>query len=190
MDGQNIWNMTRSSGLVAFGLLWLSVVWGLLASTRLARGWPGSAQTIDVHEHVSFLALGFTALHVLVLAFAGPHGFSLFELLVPFAAQRERVLMGVGQLAFELSVLVTASFYLRKRIGPRVWRWLHYSSLLAWAGALVHAALLGTDSAVPGVRLYYFVTTGVVLFLLFFRVGSALWPQRKIAIVASSAHHK
>ncbi|MCC6899898.1 MAG: ferric reductase-like transmembrane domain-containing protein [Polyangiaceae bacterium] len=174
VTGLDIWNMTRASGFVAFGLLWLSVVWGLFASTRLARGWPGAAQSIDLHEHLSFLALSFTLLHVLVLALPSEHRFTLVELLVPFAARRDRVLLGIGQLALGLSVVITVSFYVRKRIGPRLWRLLHYTALLVYVGALLHATLLGTDSATPGARLYYFATTGVVLFLLFVRVGSAL----------------
>ncbi len=173
VSAASVWNMARASGFVAFGLLWLSVVWGLFVSTRLARGWPGAAQSIDLHEHLSFLALGFTLLHVLVLALPVEHGFTLVELLIPFAAHRDRMLLGIGQLAFELSAVVTLSFYVRKRIGARVWRVLHLTTLLAYAGALLHAALLGTDSSAFGVRLYYYATTGVALFLLLFRIGSA-----------------
>ena len=79
----------------------------------------------------------------------------------------------VAAISSSPSAVVTLSFYVRKRIGARVWRVLHLTTLLAYAGALLHAALLGTDSSAFGVRLYYYATTGVALFLLLFRIGSA-----------------
>jgi hypothetical protein len=35
------WYLSRSSGLVAYALLWQSMVLGLLMTNRLARLWPG-----------------------------------------------------------------------------------------------------------------------------------------------------
>jgi predicted ferric reductase len=162
--------MTRSSGLAAYGLLWLSVVWGLFSSTRLARGWPGAGTTFDLHEHLSLLALGFAALHAIVLLLDREFGFSLFELTVPFTARRDRAAIGLGQIALAVLASVTLSHYLRKRIGQRAWRALHYLAFVVYALALTHAALAGTDSASPALRAFYFTTAGVVLFLTTYRV--------------------
>lgn len=174
MTSHDIWYMTRASGLTAYGLLWLSVVWGLFSSTRLARGWPGAGTTFDLHEHLSLLALGFAALHAVVLLFSREFGFSVFELLVPFTARRDRAAAGLGQLALAILALVTLSHYLRKSIGQRAWRALHYLAFLVYALTLTHAALAGTDSTSPALRAFYFATAGVVVFFTSYRVLLAL----------------
>ncbi|HLW46565.1 MAG TPA: hypothetical protein VKW09_02235 [bacterium] len=61
------WYLGRASGITAYGLLWLSIVLGLSLSNRLARVWPGGPTVADLHQFTGFLALGFAAVHGLVL---------------------------------------------------------------------------------------------------------------------------
>lgn len=170
MSGHDVWHMTRAAGVVAYGLLWLSVVLGLLSSTRLARAWPRGAMLTELHEHASLLALGFSLLHAGVLLADPDWGATALELVLPFARGRDRVGFGLGQLALELLAVVTLSFYVRKRIGPSLWRALHYASFPVYALALAHAALTGSD----GGRLsaYYLVTAGSMLLLLLYRLAT------------------
>ena len=170
MTSHDIWYMTRASGLTAYGLLWLSVVWGLFSSTRLARGWPGAGTTFDLHEHLSLLGLGFATLHTIVLLFDREFGFSVFELIVPFTARRSRAAIGLGQIALAILALVTLSHYFRKSIGQRGWRALHYLAFLVYALTLTHAALAGTDATSPALQAFYFATAGVVVFFTTYRV--------------------
>lgn len=171
MSGHDVWYMTRAAGIVAYGLLWLSVMFGLLSSTRLARAWPRGALLTDIHEHVSLLAFAFSLLHALVLLADAQWGFSLKELLVPFLQSRDRLAVGIGQLALELLAVVTLSFYVRRRIGPALWRALHFAAFPIYALALAHAVIAGTD----GSRLapYYLVTAGSMLLLLLYRLATA-----------------
>ena len=48
-------------------------------------------------------------------------------------------------LAAELMVLIYASFSLRRRIGARNWRRLHYLTFGVFAAATVHGLAAGTD---------------------------------------------
>ena len=177
MSSHDIWYLTRASGLTAYGLLWVSVVWGLFKSLRLARSWPGAGTAFDLHEHVSLLALGFSLLHASILVADREFGLSPFELLVPFAPARQSRALGLGQIALSLLVIVTTSHYVRKRIGQRTWRLLHLASFAVYALTLVHALLAGTDSRSTGVRLLYLVSGGVVLFLTTYRALSAFENQ-------------
>ena len=52
-------------------------------------------------------------------------------------------------LAAELMLVVYASFALRKRIGPRNWRRLHWATYAIFAAATVHGLAAGTDTAQP-----------------------------------------
>jgi len=173
VSSHDIWYLHRASGVTAYGLLWVSVVWGLFSSLRLARSWPGGGTAFDLHEHVSLLALGFSLLHAGILLADREFGLSLFELLVPFAPERHARQIGLGQLALALLGAVTLSHYLRKHIGQRAWRLLHYASYAVYVLALVHAVWAGTDSTSVGMRLLYVVTGASVLFLTIYRVLSA-----------------
>ena len=79
--------------------------------------------------------------------------------------------------------VVSASFYLRRRIGQRAWRTLHYLTFLAFVGATVHGIAAGTDSATPGAWWLYVGSTTAVVFLLAYRVtlsvASRITPDRR-----------
>jgi sulfoxide reductase heme-binding subunit YedZ len=74
-------------------------------------------------------------------------------------------------------LLVTITFYLRKRIGMKTFRYIHYTSLIAYLGAVMHAFLSGTDSSLPAVMFIYFFTVSVVIFLTVYWVVKA-WINR------------
>lgn len=166
----SFWYLSRSSGFVAYLLLWGSVVWGLLLSSKIGQGKLRPPALLDAHQFLSNTALGFAFFHGLVLMGDRYLSFPLQAVLVPFASSYETLLVAAGQLALWLSLLLSVSFLVRKRIGQRAWRSLHYSSFLAFFFVLAHAVWLGSDSSRPAVQLFYLATTGVVLFLTFYRV--------------------
>lgn len=170
MSSHDVWYLTRSSGLVAFGLAWFSVVLGLFASLKLTRAWPGPAAAVDLHEHASLLAIGFSALHALVLIGDRRYGGGILVVLLPFISTRPSAALELGRLGLWLLVLITLSFYVRKRIGGRAWRALHYASFLVYVLALVHALIAGTDSASLAGAVFYGGTTLVVLVLTALRL--------------------
>jgi predicted ferric reductase len=164
-----IWYLIRASGLVAYGLLWLSVVLGLFITSRFARIWPSGPVAFALHEHASLLALGFTLLHLLLLLGNREWGSSLSELLLPFGSPHGRGWVGLGQLAFWLLALLCASFYARKRLGQRAWRLIHFAAFASFLLALGHALVGGTESPAPAARALYWLSGGSVLFLSSYR---------------------
>ena len=70
--------------------------------------------------------------------------------LVPFAAPWRPVAVAAGVIAGWLALMLAVSFRLRRYIGQRVWRRLHYASFAAFVLALVHALTSGTDLAGVG----------------------------------------
>ena len=56
-EGAVYWLLARAGGFVAYGLLWLSVVFGLLMTGKVARHWPGARQANAIHQSVSLLAV-------------------------------------------------------------------------------------------------------------------------------------
>ena len=62
----------------------------------------------------------------------------------------------------ELMLLVYVSFALRKRIGTRNWRRLHWATYAVFAGATVHGLAAGTDSGRPWAVGLYLGAMGLV----------------------------
>ena len=165
------WYLSRASGLTAYGLLWLSVVCGLLHSNGIAPPVLRGPAFLEVHRHAAWAGLAFAAFHALVLLGDRHLGAGLFELVVPFGMTRHAPgWVGLGQLALYGGVIVAVSFRLRKRIGARAWRALHFASFTVFVLVLSHAVLAGTDAAVPWVAGFYSVTAASVAFLTVLRV--------------------
>ena len=165
------WYLARVAGLLAYLLLSLSIVLGLLTSSRLARRWPGAPAAIDLHQFTSLLVIGLSAFHALVLLGDRYTGFSLGQLLLPFAARAYQPFwVGLGQTGFYLAALVAGSYYWRQRIGPRVWRRLHYASFAVYVLVTAHGLGAGTDASAPPVRLLYATSALAILGLTAIRV--------------------
>lgn len=173
-QSKSFWYLSRSTGFVAYLLLWGSVVWGLLLSSKIGKGILRAPTLLEAHQFLSNLALGFALFHGLILT--GDHylNLSLRAILVPLASPYEPILMAVGQLAMWLSLLLIVSFYVRRRIGQKVWRLVHYSSFIAFWFALLHGVLLGSDSGLLWSRLLYWGTAALVLYLTIYRIVASV----------------
>jgi predicted ferric reductase len=165
------WYLARSSGFVAYGLLWLSMMLGLLITNKMARLWPGGPVAFDLHQHASLLALAATLFHALILMGDSYINYTMVQLLVPFASEGYRPLwVGLGQVAFYLLAIVSLSYYVRKMIGRKVWRLLHFLTFSLFVLALVHGVTSGTDSDTFWAQALYWGSGGSVLLLTIYRV--------------------
>jgi predicted ferric reductase len=165
------WYLSRGSAMVGFCLLWMSMALGLVITNRIARIWPGGPAAFDLHQYVSLLGLGFGLFHALILLGDRFINETLLQVLVPFANQSYRpVWVGLGQVAFYTWVLLVGSFYIRKQIGGKTWRWVHFAGFLTFALVLVHGILSGTDSHTVWAGVMYWFAGGSLLLLLFYRI--------------------
>lgn len=178
-DIKAYWYISRGSGFVGLSLLWLSMALGLLVTNKMAKFWPGVPASFAIHEYVSLLGLGFVLLHGIILMGDQYINFNLFSILVPFASNYEPFWVGVGQLGFYGVLLVSLSFYVRKQIGQKTWRLLHYISFVMYFFALVHGIASGTDTLLPWAQNYYWVSAGSLLFLLVYRVLASFSKKKK-----------
>lgn len=166
------WYVARSAGVVAYALVWLSVVWGLLLSTSLGKTIGKVASFVDVHRHVSVLSVVFTLVHSLVLLGDRYIGYTITSIFVPYASTTYRPFeVALGQIALHLLLIVTGSFWVRQWTGQKLWRAIHYLSFVICLLVGLHALWAGTDTAVLWYA--YLTTTLVVVFLTIFRLVSA-----------------
>lgn len=165
------WYLSRASAMVAYLLSWLSMILGVSMTNKLARLWPGGPVAFDLHQHTSLLGLAFALFHALILMGDKYIAYTLFQVLTPFASTNyEPLWVGAGQVAFYLMVIVGLSFYVRKQITQKVWRWIHYLSFLMFILVLGHGVMAGTDSGELWAKSIYWVTGGGLLFLIMYRV--------------------
>ena len=176
------WYISRASGFVAFGLLWLSMLAGLGITSRLGRIWPGApsalAASYELHRFASFVGIGFTAVHILVLMGDQYMNYTLAQLLVPFMGSNFKPeWVGFGQIAFYVLLLVSYTFYARDRIGVHVWRLIHMFSFALFLMALLHSLYSGTDSSTRLAQAIYWTAALTVAGASIYRL-LALRPGR------------
>lgn len=163
------WLVARAAGLVAFGLLTLSVWLGLGMSTRLL-GPRRQKRLLAWHRTLVWVGLGMLGLHVGAVLLDPVLHFGLAAALVPFAAPWKPGAIATGVVAGWLALTLAASFRARRWIGQKGWRRLHYASFGAFALSLGHALLVGSDLQGLGGPVLALLAAGPVLWLTFYRV--------------------
>ncbi len=159
------WYITRAAGWVAYFLLWFSMVWGLAIPTKFFERVISPTFAVDFHEYLSLLAIGFVILHVAVLLFDQFLPFTLAQIFIPFLSTYRPLWVGLGVIGAYLSLLVTITFYLRKRIGQKRFKAIHTVSIAGYLGVVLHAFFAGSDSSLFAVQMIYLGTFMVVVFL-------------------------
>ena len=177
-DSHVYWYMSRSAGIVAYLLLWGSVAWGLMVSNKILDGVVKPVLTYELHQFVSILALAVGAFHAFILLGDTYTQFGLLDLLLPFRSAYQPFWVGVCILALYLIAIITVSFYIKKRLGHRTWRVLHYASFGAWIMVTLHSVVIGSETASPVMTIVYLSAILSVSFLLTYRILMSKWFGR------------
>nr|MBK7066138.1 ferric reductase-like transmembrane domain-containing protein [Deltaproteobacteria bacterium] len=180
-EGTWAWTLSRAASVSAYLALTLDVLFGLFLSTAAADRWIARARSVEIHRFLSLAAIGLTAAHAIAMLGDRYVPFDLLDVTVPFLAGYRRVGVGMGIVAMWLAVLVHASFALRARIGPRVWRAVHYLAFVVFALATLHGVTAGTDTRATWMQLLYGAAGASVAGLTLVRVALALAPRPRLA---------
>ena len=175
------WLVARAAGLVAFGLLTLSMWLGLSMSTKLL-GPRRQKALFGWHQTLVWTGLAMIGLHGLALLFDPTIHFGLAAVLLPLAAPWHPAAVAAGVVCAWLLLMLALSFRLRKWIGQRGWRRLHYLSFGAFAASLGHALFAGTDLHGVGGPILAALALGPTLWLIFLRILDP--PPKRSASVA------
>lgn len=156
-------------------------------SSAWLDGMVGRAKLLAIHQSASIagVLLGFA--HAMVLIPDGWTSFGVVDVLVPFGSYYERFLVAIGSLSLYLALVVTASFWFRRRLGTKAWKWLHYSSFAAWLGGLYHGIRIGTDSGEVWLMGIYSLTFMAVVFAVVVRLTYVREVRKRPAAGASVA---
>ena len=172
------WYGVRATGFLAYFAVAGSVIYGLLLSTRLLDAVAHRPVSLALHKDLALAGLALSALHGVLLL--GDHSFAFTPaaIFIPFASPYAPAAVGIGQLAFYLVAIVSGSFYVRRQIGQRAWRLIHYLTFLGFIGVTVHGIGAGSDSAAPLAIWAYLVPVAAVAFFLTYRIVVSIASRR------------
>ncbi|MCA1690310.1 MAG: ferric reductase-like transmembrane domain-containing protein, partial [Actinobacteria bacterium] len=190
-----LWYLARGSGVVALLLLSASVIVGILNVRRTRAGGGAPRFLLDgLHRTVSLLVIVVLVIHILGSVLDSFAQIGLVGAVVPFTSTYRPIWLGLGTLAFELLVAVAVSSVLRRRLGYRAWRAVHWLAYASWPIALVHGFGTGTDGRSGWMLVLSAGCVAAVVAAVLGRVATG-WPghrDRRIAAGLSGhpLHHQ
>ena len=190
------WYLTRASAMVAWVLLTLTVVWGILLKTRILRGADNPEWLTVTHRYISGLAMAMIATHMGTLLLDEYIEFGWVDILVPFAATFEPLPVALGIIAFWLIILVQGTALGSRWLPESVWKGVHLSSYLAIVLVGLHSGLVGTDVGTPwytAVSLILITTAtlaGIVRLVIAAREKPPVRDVTKVAVAKDSANSR
>jgi sulfoxide reductase heme-binding subunit YedZ len=140
------WIASRASGVVALVLVAVSVGMGLAMAMRSAKGPGAMARLKQTHEATALAALIMIAAHGLLLLGDSYLRPGLAGIAIPFVMAHRPLWTGLGVVGGWLAALLGLTFYVRRWIGPKLWRRMHRWTLAVYVLAVIHTLGAGTDA--------------------------------------------
>jgi sulfoxide reductase heme-binding subunit YedZ len=174
------WLAGRASGLVAMVLVTISVALGLAMAGKVMRR-PGlSRRLMAIHEQTAVAGIIAIAVHGVTLLGDPWLNPGVSGIAVPFTMAYRPLWTGLGIVGGYLAALLGLSFYLRRRIGARLWRKAHRATVVVYLLGLAHALGSGSDASQAWFRWWVLLTTPLIGGLFVYRVLSGK-PRRSEA---------
>ena len=177
------WALGRGTGVVALVLLTVALVLGIV--TRSGRPAPaiGRFGVSDLHRTAALTGAALVGVHVGTLFFDPYAQLRLTDFLLPFVSSYRPVWLGLGTLALDTLAIVTVVSLVRHRIGPSVFKAVHWATYALWPLALLHAIGSGTDARTTWFRALAAVCVGAVVTAIGWRLSPSFegrgWERRR-----------
>lgn len=140
-----MWAFGRISGILALALFTITLILGIVTrSGRPLIGMPRFSVTL-VHRNIALLASAFLVLHVGTLMLDSYAHLNPADVVVPFLGSFKPLWQGLGTVAFDLLIAITITALLRRFIGVRPFRFVHWFTYAMWPIAVAHAIGNGTN---------------------------------------------
>jgi DMSO/TMAO reductase YedYZ heme-binding membrane subunit len=185
----SLWYLTRASGLVSLVLLSATVVLGIVASVGwTTQRWPRFLSQ-SMHRNLSLFCLAFVALHVVTTVADGYVPIGFLDAVIPFRTPYRPLWVGFGALTLDMLLAVAITSGLRKRIGVRAWRGVHWLAYLCWPIALLHGLGSGSDTRLSLALMVNVVCVVAVVGAVGWRLvtGRSFAPSRRIVLAVAGA---
>jgi methionine sulfoxide reductase heme-binding subunit len=192
-----LWYASRATGVVSLVLLSAVMITGILVNRQgRPRGASGGRPprsalpglprfaVLGLHRNLSLLAVAFVAAHVLTAVADSYVSISLAAAVIPFVSAYEPFWLGLGAVSLDLMAALIVTSLLRRHIGRRTWRAVHWLAYASWPVAVVHSVGSSTDLRHGGLSLDLTIACiAAVVAALAWRVaraGAALPRARRV----------
>jgi sulfoxide reductase heme-binding subunit YedZ len=163
--------IARVAGLASYGALAIALLTGIALRTAVLD-WMGSNRALRaMHAYTTWLWITLGVVHIGGLLLDQTARIGVLDVLVPFRAPYGTLAVGLGTLSVDALIVVSVTAWMKRRIRPDWWRWLHRLSYVAFALMFLHAVLSGTDFSDPVVSA---ITWGIAAALLTLTVVRAV----------------
>ncbi len=150
---QALWFVSRASGLAL--LITVSAALVLGVATRLGsatKRWSRLGVG-ELHRTLALFSVAFLGLHV-ATAISDPYvTIGWAATVLPSASPYRTLAIGLGALAVDLGGAVLVTSLVRRWLGYRGWRLVHWLAYLAWPAAFAHSVTAGNDMRIWWVAL-------------------------------------
>lgn len=124
------------SARLAYALMCLTLVWGVLTSTGWVSRLTGREALRNSHQVLATLALAFAFVHGTTLLMLDSGAWQLAEVVIPF---KESLRYTFGVLAFEGMLAASIAVGLKRWMTYWRWMWLHRLAYPAFVLGVLHA---------------------------------------------------
>jgi DMSO/TMAO reductase YedYZ heme-binding membrane subunit len=140
------WYVARSSGVVAWALIVVTIVWGLLLATRVLGRKPAPAWLLSLHRYLGALTLVFVGVHIGAILLDSYTSFGIVNILVPLTGSWHPLAVAWGIVGMYLLVAIELTSLVRHRLSNRAWHSIHLLSYFFFAVTTIHMLTAGTDA--------------------------------------------
>ncbi len=165
------WQFSRTTAIIGYLLLSVSMIWGLVLSSKITKELTPAPAVLVIHNAISWAALCLAAIHPVSLLFDNYYTYNIFHLLIPFIGPYRPLWVGLGVIALYGLLLTTLSFKWKTKIGHKAWKRIHLLTFPTYVLVTIHGLMAGTDSPITVVM--YGLSFAAVLFLTNYRLLSA-----------------
>jgi sulfoxide reductase heme-binding subunit YedZ len=172
-----LWYLARGTGAICLVLLSISVMLGITGAIRFQPRARVPRFLVDgLHRNVSLLVVVLLVVHILMSVLDPFAHIKVLDALIPFVSAYRPLWLGFGALAFDLLIALTVTSLLRRRLGLRAWRAIHWAAYLCWPVAVLHGIGTGSDARVAWFELLTLACVVSVAAAIAMRLRRD-WPQ-------------
>lgn len=134
---QGVRHVATLAGYLCYGLMALTVCFGILTTTGIARRSVRRQTMYGGHMLLAVMTLTFGLLHAVAYVFQTGEHLSYLNAVIPFVGGGEME-VAFGIVGLELAVAVAVSVWIQRALGYRRWHLVHYLAYVAFALSLLH----------------------------------------------------
>lgn len=178
MNEHSMWYLSRASGMVAWVVLGITCLWGILLVTRMLKPADRPAWLLDLHRYLGVLSIVTVAMHMATLVGDNWEHYGWSELFVPFTGLEysNTAAIAWGVFAFYLMVVIQVTSWAMKWLPRRLWHGIHLLSYVLFVMVTIHGFMAGSDSTNV---VFFAVACGGIAILLFALVARVLQGRAK-----------